>query len=138
MELSYPVIITSRLLPGVAIGKSTISIEYSDNPGDDMRERYRYFLDLELDGKRIEYTADDIQSGNGCNNSLQDGLESLLAFMGACGESYAYAMRQDTELSDTENGELFPKNVAEWCYINSDELSMVAAELEETENAILE
>lgn len=137
IKIESPCIITSRLLPGVAIGKSTISIAYSDELGDDGRTRYRYYLDLQTDGERIEYTADDIQSG--CQGgSLQEGLASLLSFMAACGESYGYAMRQGIELVDSENGELFPADVAEWCYLNSDELTMAAIELEETADAIVE
>lgn len=137
MQLTSPVIITSRLKAGVQIGKSTISIDYSDTVSFGGRTRYQYFLDLETDGERFEYSGEDIQSGCQGGN-LQSGLESLLSFMEACGESYAYAMRKGIELSDSENGELFPADVAEWCYQNSDELSSLACELEETPDCIVE
>lgn len=139
MKINPPVIITPRLLPGVAIGQSTISIDYSERLGDEQRTRYQYFLDLELDGKHFEFTGDDIQSGNNCNDTLQDGLRSLLDFMSACGESYGYAMRHNGKLVDDDgNASLFPENVAEWCYCNSDELSILAMELDEIKGLIVE
>lgn len=137
MQLTSPIIITSRLMPGIQIGKSFISIEYSTRPGDSHRCRYQYYLDLDQDGKSIEYDADDIQSG--CQGgSLADGLSSLLSFMSACGESYRYAVRKGIPLDDSENGDLFPPDVAEWCYQNSDELSILACEIEENPNCIME
>lgn len=134
MEVSYPCVITHRLRCGVRINDSEISIDIG-NWTDDGRISYRYWLDLKLDGKRIEFYEEDIQSGVG-GGSLQEGLQALLSFLGACGESYAYAMRNNGKLADTDNGNLFPENVAEWCYINLDELAMVRCELEETENVI--
>lgn len=137
MQLTSPIIITSRLMPGIAVGESTISIRYAKKPGDDGRTRYQYFLDLETDGKRFELIGDDIQSG--CQGgSLADGLSSLLSFMSACGESYGYCLRKGIPLDDSENGDLFPADVAEWCYLNSDELSILVYEIEENPNCILE
>lgn len=37
---------------------------------------------------------------------------------------------------EDSNANLFPKHVAEWCAANSDELSRLSCELEETKNAI--
>ena len=91
---------------------------------------------MDQDGKSIEYDADDIQSG--CNYGLHNGLSTLLTFMSACGESYDYAVRNKIAIQDTENGDLFTIDVAEWCYQNSDELSMLACEIEENPNCILE
>lgn len=136
MEVSYPCVITHRLRCGVRINDSEISIDIG-NWTDDGRISYRYWLDLKLDGKRIEFYEEDIQSGVG-GGSLQEGLQALLSFLGACGESYAYAMRHNGKLADTDNGNLFPADVAEWSYINSDELAIIRCELEETENAIVE
>lgn len=135
-------------MPGVAIGESTISIRYAKKPGDDGRTRYRYALDLETDGKRFECIGDDIQSG--CQGgSLADGLSSLLSFMSACGESYGYRLRLnlnhtgddrlDEQLDDIDdNANLFPQDVAEWCYMNQDELVMLSMEIEENPNCIEE
>lgn len=137
MQLTSPVITTSRLMPGVAIGESTISIRYAKKPGDEGRTRYQYALDLETDGKRFECIGDDIQSG--CQGgSLAKGLVSLLSFMSACGESYGYSIRKGIPLDESENGDLFPADVAKWCYMNQDELVMLSMEIEENPNCIME
>ena len=128
ITLKAPCIITPRLLPGVAINGAFVSIEYARANGH--RQHYRYHIDL-ADG--TEFTGDDLSSG--CNHSLQSGLESLLSFLSACGESINYETRTGRE---SENGDLFPRNVGEWAARNSDELSMLATELEETRDLIAE
>lgn len=122
MVLNSPCIITSRLLPGIRIGDGTISIEYAGHSPDG-RQKYRWYIDIRA-GK---FTGDDLASGVG-GGSLQSGLESLLSFLGACGESYP----------DGENAELFPPAVAAWAAQNSDELSLASMELEETDGVIVE
>lgn len=131
MILKEPCVITSRLLPGVKVGESFVSIEYSDRGGDDGRTRYRYYLDFP-DG--TSHTDDALQSG--CDGGdLQAGLRSLLSFLSAAGESYAYGRRNGCK---GENAELFPEHVTEWAYQHGDELSMLSCELEEQENLIEE
>jgi len=126
MELREPVIITPRLLAGVAVGGGFVSIEYSPRAGDEGRTRYRYHIDPQ---KGRGYSRDDLQSG--CQGGgLQEGLSSLLSFLPACGESVAY--------QGGENSELFPPRIARWCAENSDELSILGVELEEGENLIVE
>jgi hypothetical protein len=134
MVINSPCMITSRLLPGLRIGDATISIEYGDETRDG-RQGYRWYIDL-ADGR--EFSGDDLASGVG-GGSLQSGLESLLSFLGACGESYAYDVRRGGDGTGGENSDLFPAAVAEWAAQNSDELSMAALELEEsTEPVIVE
>jgi len=65
-------------------------------------------------------------------------MESLLSFLGACAESVQYAARTGKPISDTENGELFPPWVADWAAQNSDEIAMVACEIEEEESCLVE
>ncbi len=99
MKLTEPIIITSRLMTGLQIGNGTISIDYSDRPGDETRTRYLYFIDIDSH----EYDNDDLQSG--CQGgTLQEGLESLLAFLIAAGESYDYFIRTGRE---SDNAGLF-------------------------------
>ena len=129
MKLQSPVEITSRLLPGVRVGGATISIDYSRERSG--RQAYRWYIDLP-DGS--EHTGDDLSSGVG-GGSLQSGLESLLSFLSACGESVNY---RDRTGRDGENADLFPAPVAEWAAQNSDELSMLAIELQETPGLISE
>lgn len=135
MTLCSPIIITPRLLPGVQIGKAFVAIQYSRRPGREGRTRYQWFIDLP-DGR--EFAGDDLQSGC-CGGSLQNGLESLLSFLGAAAESYRYDMRKnihDSNRDGDSNSDLFPAPVVEWAYQNSDELSMLQCELEENKGLI--
>lgn len=132
ITINAPCIITSRLLPGIRIGDTEISIEYSDRAGDGHCCRYRYYIDL----VGAEYRADDIQSG--CNHSLQDGLSSLLSFLGAAAESYAYDLRNGGDGMGGENSELFPQAIVEWANQYSDDIALAQCELEEGEDIIVE
>jgi hypothetical protein len=122
MYIHTPLIITPRLLPGAMIGGAFISIEYSERPGQQGRQRYRYYIDI---GNKT-HTDDDLQSGVG-GGSLQRGLASLLSFLSAAAESYQH--RQDQQLG--ENADLFPRWMAPWLVQNDDEISSLQIELEE-------
>lgn len=130
MNIHNPCLITSRLLPGITIGDTTISIEYSDRPGDGGRTRYRYYID----SPEWEHSDDDLQSG-GMGGGLQSGLESLLSFLDSEGERYQYVVMRKGY--DDGDGWLFgSEQIAEWCYCHSDELAMARMELEETPGII--
>ncbi len=129
-ELDSPVEITSRLMAGVRVGGATISIEYG-GVTEDRRRKYHYFIDLP-DG--TEYESDDIASGVG-GGTLQSGLENLLGFLSACGESWNY-VGHDGERG--ENADLFTPVVAEWASQNSDELESFEFELRENPKCIVE
>ena len=127
MKLQAPVIITPRLMPGVRVADSFVSIE-CDNYTRDGRQAYRYHIDTPT----FEYSGGDLKSGVG-NGTLQSGLASLLAFLGAAAEAYSYTMRTGRE---SDNSDLFPAHVTEWAYQHSDELSMIGCELDETPGLI--
>jgi hypothetical protein len=131
MRIKYPCVITPRLIPGVAVGKSAgfVSIEYSSRAGDDGRTRYKYYIDLP---GTDPYASDDLQSGCQGGN-LREGLSSLLSFLSACAESVSR-----TGGAMLENVTLFPVGVANWAYNNSDELAALAYEVEETPDCIAE
>jgi len=128
MKLQDPVTITPRLLPGIKVGGTYISIEYDRLPGAEGRARYRWYADLPS-GK--SFSGNDLQSGCG-GGSLQFGLESLLDFLIACGESWNY------NRENGENSNLFPREVVEWTAENVDELTMAECELTENPEAIVE
>ncbi len=128
-KISDPCCITPRLLPGVKIGDAFVSISYDEKPGDQGRTRYRYYIDT----PNLEYTCNDVQSGCQGGN-LQEGLESLLSFLSACGESVSCSEGKEAG----ENADLFTPEIGEWCSENQDELSMAAYDLEETPNLIQE
>jgi len=131
MKIYHPCSITSRLLPGIKLSTGTISIEYSERAGRESRTRYQYHIDI--DGMP-EFTDDDLESG--CQGgSLNKGLASLLSFMSSAAESYSFQQRNDVSWNESE--EMWPENITEWLDSVSDELSMAAYELEES-NCIVE
>lgn len=128
MKLSDPVQITPRLMAGLRIGKdSWVSIEYSNKPDPEGRQRYFYAIDA----KEQSHEAEDLRSGVG-GGSLWFGLTCLLTYLSAAGEAYRYRMKDIP--SDNEN--LFPDWVEEWCYQNDGELAEASMLLEENKNAI--
>lgn len=129
LRLTDPVIITSRLLPGVRAGDGFISIQRAARPTSSGRVRFHYWIDLP-DG--TEYTDSSLTSPR---PSLQDALSTLLTFLAAAGESHGYHLRTGRE---GENGDMFPQNVNEWAYDNNDELASLALELDETPGLIEE
>lgn len=121
MKISSPCIITPRLLPGLHIGGAFVSIEYGE-PNNDGRTTYVYYIDL----PDFEYESNDLASG--CQGGdLQDGLESLLAFLGAAAEAKNY---EDRTGRKSENADLFPAEIVEWAAQNSDEIAAAQYELD--------
>ena len=130
MLIKEPCIITPRLLPGLKLGEAFVSIEYSDRPGDNGRDRYRWHIDL----PEGEFSDDDLQSG--CQGgSLAEGLSSLLSFLTAAAESYRYRERTGRE---GENEDLFPAEVVAWAADNADDLSMLHCEIEEAGEPVID
>jgi hypothetical protein len=129
LELHHPFSISSRLLASLRLPDGgTISIETTGKQGEHGRPYYNYFIDLP-DGQ--EFEGDDLQGFGG----LQAMFESLLSFLGAAAESYAFRMRTGEQ---GENEDLFPAPVVEWAHQNSDELDCLRCEIEETEGLIVE
>jgi hypothetical protein len=132
MILHSPMLISSRLLPAIKVADCTISIK-DMGLGIDHRHRYRYYLDFE--NGRL-YTRADLRSGIVENSPAIAGMfSSLLAFLGACGESVNYATRNGGK---GENADLFPRWVGEWCAAHEDELGMLKVEIEECPSKFIE
>lgn len=129
MQISAPLIITARLLPGARVGDGYVSIEYSPRQPPSGRTRYRYFVDV---GNR-SHKGSDLQSGVG-GGDLQEGLRSLLSFLSAAGEGYSYEQRTGRK---SDNTGLFPKWLSEWAADNEDELSMLSLEIEESRKKLI-
>lgn len=129
MTIKTPCIITPRLLPGLKIGNSFISIEYSGDIDSEGRGIYKYHIDT----PSFEYSNDDLKSG--CQGgSLQEGLESLLSFLENAGEAY----RRNCDKLPTYLSDLFPAHVMEWAYMNLGEIEIAHFEVSETNDCILE
>ncbi len=125
MKLHNPFIITPRLMAGLQIGKAFISMGQGERNSEG-RTQYGVYIDLP-DGSEHEIT--DLLSG--CQGGdLQSGFASLLSFLGAAAESYNY------EGEDGENVDLFPLPVTKWAAENSDDISILGLEIEETADLI--
>jgi hypothetical protein len=131
MLLKAPFMISSRLLPAIKVEGMTISLTYSDRPGDEHRTRYWYALDFD-DG--TTYEADDLQSGNIGDADLQYGFENLLGYLEHAAESYRYHIRETEE----EYEPVFTEEIDEELYCISDEIGMLRLEVEETPGLIEE
>ena len=130
MTLSGPIEISPSLEPSVRIGNSWVCISYAGRAGRDGRTRYAYRI---IRPDMPDVTGDDLQSG--CQGgSLADGMTDLLSFLCAAGEAYRYEMSG----GKSDNADMFPPDVMEWCYQNADELSMLAIEVEENPDCIAE
>ena len=112
--------ISSRLLPCINVGGACVQLEYSKVPGKDGRTRYKWIIDLP---DRKSYSNCDLQSGCQGGN-LSEGFSSLFSFLRAAAESWKY------NGSKGENSNLFPAPVVEWAAQNSDEIGMIAFEIE--------
>lgn len=117
MTLRPPFIISGRLLPAVRIGDVTISLEYSAiRITDDGRTRYRYYIDGGTWGECGGRS--DLCSGVG-QHGLQEGFESLLAFLGSPESGFGVAVEQ-------------------WARENEDEIFMLQQVIEENPGLIVE
>jgi len=128
MKLSAPIIITPRLLPGLKIDQTFLSITAE-------RGRWRVYIDA----PDFEHTDADMRPpAMRCAHSkhpIQEALAALCSFLGACGESYRYKISFPD--SEPENLSLYPPHVAEWAYMHADELTMCELELEESEEELV-
>ena len=126
MILHPPMVITSRLLPGLHVGSgadlAAISIEPGKRPGPDGKPTWRVTFDLPGRKRGI---VDDSLRGWGDERAM---LGALCSFLTACAESRRYG-RGGRERG--ENADLFPESIGEWAEQWSDEIGMIGVELEE-------
>jgi len=145
MEISSPLCITSRLLPGCRIGGAEISIEYAGHSEDieasKLRQRYRWYIDLGLKwvqelnmASTREFSGDGFYSGRG-GGTLQEGLESLLGYLGAFAGAYEYQKLSGEE--EVYGAHLFPAELAEWAIENADAITALELELREHSNKLI-
>lgn len=125
--LNAPFSISSRLMPALVVGGATLSLDYGHYDRDG-RMVWKGFIDLP-DGSEHEIT--DFRSGCG-GGTLQSGFENLCGFLSAAAESWNYAGEKG------ENSDLFARPVVIWAAEHSDELSLLACEIEETPGLISE
>lgn len=129
MKLQSPFIIGPRLLPAVKVGEAYVYLERTRDVGEYGKQVFRWTIDLPpASGKRKlrTFTGADLCGHGG----LQEMFGSLLAFLGACGESVKYAAWHHKNASG-ENADLFPPAVGQWAAENEDEISCVLWDIED-------
>lgn len=126
METLYPpVFISSRLAAAVTVAGATVSVEPTGRADRHGKPEWRWYVDTP-DG--AEHSGAELYGWGGSAAML----ETLLAFMAACGESVNY---RDRTGRGGDNAELFPPAVAEWCAANESELSAVGFDVAESLSA---
>jgi hypothetical protein len=110
----------------VYVGDAIVSVAVA---GRDSEQRNRYAWKIALPGGTLgESGANDVvRSGVLAPADPAQALTSLLGFLSACAESRAYGARTG---HPGENADLFSEQVGAWAEGNSDEISLVLAELE--------
>jgi hypothetical protein len=116
-------------MAGVRIGNSEVSITYADREGREGRTRYHY--DIDTPGAHVE--SDDVQSGC-CGGDLRSGLACVLDFLSA----FAEAVQYERGGRKSETSDLFPACLREWADQNSDEIAILAMEVDESPDCIVE
>lgn len=109
-------------------GSLHLSVRYiGDSPDEDggVRRCYRYQVDdtASPDGPVI---GTDLYSGVRAPVDAHAALATLVSFVSAAGEAYGHTMRG----GQSENQHLFRRGVAEAAYMNSNELQVLAMDLE--------
>lgn len=125
MQLKAPFSIAPNLEAGIQVGHAWVTIDYAARHGIGNATRYKWTIF----GQGFEYSGDDLQSGQQ-GGGLREGMGSLLSFLGAFAEALRHPL--------SENRDLFPAELADWASEHSDEFSMLALEIEETEDCIVE
>lgn len=118
-----PVIITPRLLPGVQIGNGFVSVDVNDNAGPkNGRIDVRYAIDV----GDYSYEASDLRVLLR-KTVHKDALCSLLSLLDAFAEAHRFSQVSGVE---SENAKLFPAELIGWAITNSDEISMLCHEVD--------
>ena len=118
MNVPQPMFITARLEAGVRLADGSVVSVYHI-----AGNQYGYRIE-NAEGVTLEN-----QGGLRCPMAADYGavMETLLSFLGAAAESYAYR-------GESENSTLFSPAVMEWAYGNADELTMLGMDLLGEEN----
>jgi hypothetical protein len=98
-----------------------------DEGGGGVRRCYRYHVEdtSSPDGPVV---GTDLHSGVGAPVDPRAALATLAAFVSAAGEAYGHTMCG----GESDNRYLFRRGIAEAAYMNSDELQLLALDLEQS------
>ena len=121
LNLEYPLIIGSRLLPAVKIGNATLSL--------DINGMEQFILDA--DGRA--YTIDGFRfprNGKSDNELVREAFRAFVDFATASNEAVEFTARTGRQ---SDNLDLFELPVREFLYEHSNEIDVLFCELMEPE-----
>lgn len=129
--VTAPMIITSRLMPGVKIVDGSVNVQI-DGIASNGRVAVTYIIDFAgPGGERLEYIGNDVRLSNihadaELSEQVRAGAELLLSFLEHAAECYRARMGRGQDASEA----VFSPAVDEWAYQNSDEIAMARSEFE--------
>lgn len=107
-------------MKSVNIEGVSVAVSNTDRYTTDNCPIFEWSIDLD----EVIYSQADLFGGHGADLSESAMLETLLAFLGAAGESYRY------DGMEGESSHLFPEPVVKWAAENADAISMAQGDLE--------
>lgn len=114
----------------VLIGSTGVSVWCEGRDRDSVEETYRPIYGYKIKNSDFEYVGNDIRGAVNELADLDKAMQSLLAFLYACQESYWRDIQNGGDGGESENSKLFPPNVREWAHQMSEEISAAAIEAE--------
>lgn len=131
-ELTAPLIITSRLLPGLRLGEATVSLTADHITHDETGQRlcWRYWID---DPAGLSYEAADLYRPYAAGArepdtaDVRDALGALLSFLTGAAEAYR-AAGYGPEPAD---GWLFSAEVDAWAHLYDEEITVAGLDMVE-------
>lgn len=118
--LNPPLLISPRLIPGVRVGDTWVSVEPHGVVGN------RLVWQWHIDANGTEYGGTDLSTGpqhTDNEDGYRQALASLLVFLSAAAEAYRYGTEDDDPI--------FPTPLAAWADQNDDEINTLIVEIEE-------
>lgn len=123
ITLRYPMTISSRLLPAVDIDNVTVSLDPQD---------WTIYIDGHGDWADIEHIDQTFRPGalsrDDDSAAVREAMGAVFSFLSAFAEAVESEERTGR---DAENSDLFPDELREWAFQNSDELTGAAMALED-------
>jgi len=131
--LTSPLVIGPRLMPALLVAQGTDT--YGTISGEiDSYDGERFVLRYVIDTSGHVFERADVRSAvcypDSVNPSdvLRSMMGALVSFLGA--EAEAYAGSGNMGANEPADGWMFSPEIAEWAYLNADELSMLRDEIE--------
>lgn len=129
MKLHDPFIISSALAPAIKIGDTTLSLLEVEQDGDRVLAMFELrgpdidYADetIGMSGPDIDYVDDTLRSGVQGWKSVVEIFETYLSLLDAAAEAMAYP--------HSDNRDLFPDHVMQWCADHSTEIAMARCEI---------